>query len=613
MGGPVLCNAHHGQAPSLTSTCSAAHRVCTRCYPKEGGCPECRVPVPDKETGTRPKLAPLPGHRPPTGLDGDGNPLPAMDAHSDLQKRLHEDFEKRLNEERNQRLEMERRVMELLQAQAPPDTGPPLRDISPPRGPPARGSAHPSALLSPAHLSAQLSHRAAPSTAATSMSLGGRLTHAIRALEAATLALRDSGQAGAHLLNSRMSLVKSALRKMEECFDKLTQTDEEQMVELYADTVQEAAAGADTALDQAAGKLDGLDMAVQLRKENLAARPKMVLQMFEGSQVDWARFEKDADKVRALHSEDQTQGLSFLMQHCSPKVRGQIKQFSGRERAIELAIEHLRVLYGVAHLSIPALKDSIRAVKAATSMAAIPPTCSRLLVLLESLGGMMEPGDTMDPSLVHEILKRLLYSQMEMSAADTVQLLSSERVSLATITELVRQRFKTYELLRRTLLKENNVGITTGALGLESSNDQSDDKENEAENSEGKDVKTPKWKPPKRGPCSFCLHQDKDDINHWITQCPVITPSNIQEVYDSNHCIFCLQEDTEDHRKQRCRITNSKGKSLNNYCDECQAHKIFCHSPRDHRFSVVPEEYRELGHNVQFDDEEEGESEEEDE
>jgi hypothetical protein len=90
----------------------------------------------------------------------------------------------------------------------------------------------------------------------------------------------------------------------------------------------------------------------------------------------------------------------------------------------------------------------------------------------------------------------------------------------------------------------------------------------------------------------------------------LILPSTIQHVHASNHCIFCLKEDTEAHRKEKCRITNSAGEPLNNYCDICVANKIFCDSPETHKFSVIPEEYRELGLNVCFDDDDEAEDEE---
>jgi hypothetical protein len=93
----------------------------------------------------------------------------------------------------------------------------------------------------------------------------------------------------------------------------------------------------------------------------------------------------------------------------------------------------------------------------------------------------------------------------------------------------------------------------------------------------------------------------------------MIFPANIEEVYDSNHCIFCLRQDTEAHRKQKCRITDAAGKPLNNYCDNCEANKIFCESPETHKLSVIPEKYRELGHNVCFDEDEEAEKEADDE
>jgi hypothetical protein len=272
-----------------------------------------------------------------------------------------------------------------------------------------------------------------------------------------------------------------------------------------------------------------------------------------------------------------------------------MRQFSGRDDAIDLALAHLAVQYGVAHLSIPAVKDQIKQIRPANVMAHIPPTCSRILQLLESLGGMMPKENSLDPSLVHEILKKLHYSQHELSSETTVKLLQSEKVSLFQITELVRKRFQIYQLLIRTVLKNSTAPQTQGAFSMDA-NEQPP-----AGRGRGRG----------RAPtCGFCLSKDRDDISHRITECPMIFPANIQEVYDSNRCIFCLRVDTEAHRKQKCRITDAAGKPLNNYCDNCEANKIFCESPETHKLSVIPEKYRELGHNVCFDEEEEAEDEE---
>ena len=121
---------------------------------------------------------------------------------------------------------------------------------------------------------------------------------------------------------------------------------------------------------------------------------------------------------------------------------------------------------------------------------------------------------------------------------------------------------------------------------------------NDSEKREDKDEKkSKKWKPMS---CGFCLSKDEDNICHWISQCPKINPSNIEDVYNANFCIFCLQEDTEIHQNLKCKITDFSGNPLIIFCLECDCNKIFCDSREDHTLSTVPDEARELGHNVQF-------------
>jgi hypothetical protein len=264
--------------------------------------------------------------------------------------------------------------------------------------------------------------------------------------------------------------VKTCLARARDCYTDLARgpAGDEELANEYVDSFEEAQNQANFALDEAAIMMDKLDIDREQRKERLSTRRKLTLEIFQGDTTDWARFERDAMMVRGLYSDNQPQGLNVLMGYCSQKVKASMRQFSGRDKAIDLALAHLSVQYGVAHLSIPAIKDQIKQIRPANVMGHIPPTCSRILQLLESLGGMMPKEDSLDPSLVHGILKKLHYSQHELSLDKTVKLLQSEKVSLFQIIELVRQRFQTYELIRRTVLKDSAAPHTQGAFSMDS-------------------------------------------------------------------------------------------------------------------------------------------------
>jgi hypothetical protein len=234
---------------------------------------------------------------------------------------------------------------------------------------------------------------------------------------------------------------------------------------------------------------------------------------------------------------------------------------------------------------------------------------------------------------VYSVFNSLKFGELEKRSL--VPLLKDPAgVSLSTLRQITRDRFEDYELLNRTINKdrhsdkatknfEEGAPPTTGAAGQTDKTDEEDNTQTDDEDEEAKNAKKTKWppkpppkwlpkpqeKPLKRGPCGLCLSNDEDDISHWITQCPKIGPSTLRELYDKNFCIFCLQEDTDLHRKLKCKLKDAAGHPLKIFCDECDCNKLFCQFPKKHIFIVIPHEAREQGHkrvphNVQFDSEE---------
>ena len=442
---------------------------------------------------------------------------------------------------------------------------------------------------------------------ATSSTPTGRLGRALADLQAATFQLQNSEQAGPHLLSSRTNQVKTCLSRARDCYTDLGRgpAGDEEMANEYMDSFEEVQTQANFALDEAAILMDRLDIDKEQRKEQLSTRPKMTLEVFQGETTDWQRFHRDALMLKGLYNDNQPQGLNVLMQYCSQKIKSSMRQFSGRDDAIDLALAHLAVQYGVAHLSIPAVKDQIKQIRPANVMAHIPPTCSRILQLLESLGGMMPKENSLDPSLVHEILKKLHYSQHELSSETTVKLLQSEEVSLSQITELVRQRFQTYELIRRTVLKDSAPPHTQAAFGMDGTQPaagrgrgrgrggagrggagrggagrgHSRDQKPGGDRSEGQTSR-------KDPVCPFCKSKNLDS-GHFLTKCPTLGPAHRQAFRKLGRCSDCLMERKEGHICKRTHQGSDKVKLV--FCSACNSNVMFCTNPDSHARVEIPE------------------------
>jgi hypothetical protein len=397
----------------------------------------------------------------------------------------------------------------------------------------------------------------------------------------ATTTLSGSSAAGSNVLASRTGRVKTALKLMQKSYEDVVKEDEDG-ADLFLEEMMNSSEQADTALDTAAAWADSWDLEKETRKEKVAARPRLSFQQYNGESGDWLRFTRDARQIMSLYPGDQPQALNVLLQFCSEKVKILIKKFSGRECAIEEAIASLNVQFGIAHLSVPGVVLQIEQVKPAVSLNQVPAVCTRILNLLEILGGMMQKEDSLDASLVHGVYRKLYLSPGELR--DIVPTLKSEKISLTYMTEFVKERFMTFELLRRTVLRDQPPA-TQGAMGQAGLLPTDRPKE------EKKKWKKPEGSEKKEGgkrtfpDCCLC-ESKKLEAKHHLVKCPRVGPAQRVAVAKLGRCTDCLRPINEGHR---CSRTDKGGQVKQVYCVLCKSNILFCTEPGNHAKSPLPE------------------------
>lgn len=449
-------------------------------------------------------------------------------------------------------------------------TPPPLPPPAPPPPPPQAGP--------PLKQAAPRAPGSQASTTAT-----GRFARSLSALQVATHTLNLSAEAGANVLTNRTDRVKTALKLAQKSYEDAIKDDSEG-AELYVEELVSAGEEADAALDRAAAWADNREVEKDLRKEKVAARPRLSFQEYDGQAGDWQRFTKDCRQIMSLYPGDQPQALNVLLQYCSPRIKTLIRKFAGRENAVEAALENLNVHFGIAHLSVPSVVSQIGQVKAAVSLGQVAPVCTRLLSLLEILSGMMSEQDNLDASVVITIYKKVFLSPTELQSI--VPTLRNDKVSLQHMTAYIRDRFVTFELLKRTILKEEDP-TTKGAFGQSGGPPKDPDLE-------GKRRKKEEWSEKKDGAkkkspdCCLC-ESKKMDAKHPLVKCPRVGPTQRAAVAKLGRCTDCLRPTAEGHR---CGRMDREGRVKMVYCLACKCNILFCTDQTGHPKSPLPEATR---------------------
>ena len=406
--------------------------------------------------------------------------------------------------------------------------------------------------------------------------------------------MRESQDAGSNVLNNRIDRVKAGTKNVKECFKELLREDEE-TAEMCIEDMDDSVAEAECCLDEAALWADCLDKEKDARKEAISTRPRVTYSVFQGDQLDWHRFVRDCKKVIEQFQGDQAQALTVVLGFCGPKVQVQIRKFQGKDRALDQAMQHLSVYYGISHLALPSLKESVRQLKPALNLQEVPAVCSKLMNYLESIATITDAADPLEISLAHEIFRKLYLSSSELR--DLVPVLKEARISLTYVLSFVRERFITFELLKRTILQKPSSS-TAGAMG------QHGPVEPPKENLKDKD-KNNKKKQPK---CFYCEGNNME-CGHKLTSCPMVGPAQQAAIAQRGRCTDCLAIKLENHTC--CRTIYGTDKLKFVYCEICTCNIIFCTNQDEHTKSALPEkEEDDQEADNQEDEEEEDEAEE---
>ena len=162
---------------------------------------------------------------------------------------------------------------------------------------------------------------------------------------------------------------------------------------------------------------------------NMNQRPKLSYEKFEGSYSGFQTFIKNAHALIEFSPDDQEQQLVQLSKITSPEISKTLMSFSGSKNCSEKDLQWLHLRYGNPHLQLPAVYDEIKNLQIAKSQADIPKAAERILSKIEALSSLKE--DTQGPTSLHR----------------------GKESSSATPGKYTAERFKTYELMARTINK----------------------------------------------------------------------------------------------------------------------------------------------------------------
>ena len=126
--------------------------------------------------------------------------------------------------------------------------------------------------------------------------------------------------------------------------------------------------------------------------------------------------------------------------------------FSGSENCATKALEWLHLRWGNPHLQLPAVYDEIKNLQPAKSQADIPKAAEGCLKLLEVLSSLRLDTQPL-PSDIAVSLFRTLHLSTEEKKEVLPLLERPDGISTAEMRKYTADRFKTYELMARTINK----------------------------------------------------------------------------------------------------------------------------------------------------------------
>ena len=452
-----------------------------------------------------------------------------------------------------------------------------------PRAPAVRDLAPPPPPLPP---TAQVPLLQEEQSVASTTTATGRLSRATASLRRAVVSLRGSAAAGNNVLSNRIDRVKIQSKNVKDAFKEVLKEDE-QNAEMYLDDLDNALAAADDSLDEAALWADDIDKQKDLRKEAISSRPRVTYTQFTGEQTDWHRFCQDSKKVKQQFEGDQAQALTVVLSFCGQRIQSQIKKFLGKPNGLDEAMHHLDTFYGLSHLALPSLKEEIRRVKPALTLQEVPNVCTKLLSYLESMSMMTAKDDPVETTLVHEIFRKLFLSSTELR--QLVPALKEDKMSLAFVLDFVKDRFVSFELLKRTILK-TSPSNTAGAMGLGEHGDPPRlplKKDKLKDKVKDKEKVKDKVKDKKRDAKCFYCETKNMECDHKLHSCPKVGPAQRGAITKLGRCTDCLAPKMDGHICNRTAFGSGHLKMV--YCAICTCNILFCTDKAGHARHPLPE------------------------
>ena len=161
---------------------------------------------------------------------------------------------------------------------------------------------------------------------------------------------------------------------------------------------------------------------------------------------------KTAHALIEFFPDKQEQQLVKLSKITSPEILKTLLSFSGSKNCSEKALQWLHLRYGNPHLQLPAVYDEIKMMAPAKSQQEIPKAAERILSMIEALSSLKEDTQPLPSDVIMAIFRALHLSTEEKK--EVLPLLERpEGLSIAEIRKYTAERFKTYELMARTINK----------------------------------------------------------------------------------------------------------------------------------------------------------------